>query len=109
MNITKHAKDIIENWLEDFHYVRWDRAIPLEEHGVASIFGWIDRDDGKKDFVLIEASLNTGEMHLIGTSSKEWSEKIAQELGDEHTDCVRVEDHFDINNSIKLNKNGKEI
>lgn len=98
-------KEKIEETLKKINFANWDRFFTYP-NGL-SVFGWIDRDDGKKDFVLLEFM---GELMSFATSSKKYTEKIAEILNLQHSDCQRVEDCFDIENVIKLGdkKDGKK-
>jgi len=78
-------------------FVRWDRAIP--GGGFMDVYGWIDRDDGRFDFVL----LTFFDEHppdappWWSTSSARYSAEIATILGgstDTHNDCQRIDDVF---------------
>ena len=79
-------------------FVRWDRAIPGD--GLVDVYGWIDRDDGRSDFVL----LTFWDEHPPGTppswstSSARYSAEIATIVNgstDTHNACRRVGDVFD--------------
>jgi hypothetical protein len=85
--------------LEKFNFVNWDRYFGEAEN--LTFFGWIDREDNKKDFLVLDFSLNP---LWFATSSKIYSKKISEILGVNHSDCKRVEDFCDIQNMIKLNK-----
>lgn len=75
------------------YFVRWDRYT-VGRNGVSCVFGWIDRADGRFDFVVLEPDPDG-----LGftTSSAERSEEISTLLnGGEptgtHNPCRRVED-----------------
>jgi hypothetical protein len=85
--------------------VVWDRCVLLERTGAA--FGWIARDDGRSDFVVV--TFSWGETHGLddalvpwivagySTSSALYSARIGELLyghADDHTDCSRVDDVF---------------
>lgn len=84
--------------------VRWDRCVMRSASGVS--YGWIDRDDGRSDFVLLDFSWGetsglageTVPWLSVGysTSSAEFSEAIgtALGLGGDHKDCERIEGVF---------------
>jgi hypothetical protein len=89
----------IAAWLNHFPEVRWDRFIDTGEQ--VSVYGWIDRDDGKADFLLMEF-VRPEEPEAAGTmgvgyttSSAEYSEvffeRIYHSEADEHFKCQRVE------------------
>ena len=78
-------------------FVRWDRAIPGD--GFIDVYGWIERDDGRSDFVL----LTFWDEHPPGTppswstSSARYSAEIAKIINgstDTHNVCRRVGDVF---------------
>jgi hypothetical protein len=88
--------DVIAEWLNKLPMVTWDRfaRAPVEDDELLSVYGWIPRDDGRSDFVLLEfptwsdrpgfttsSALLSAHMHelLFGTSEG-------------HADCERVED-----------------
>jgi hypothetical protein len=78
-------------------FVRWDRAIPGD--GFMDVYGWIARDDGRSDFVL----LTFWDRHPPGTppswstSSARYSTEIATIINGNtatHNACRRVRDVF---------------
>lgn len=94
-------KDWIEKTLEKLPFVRWDRYIEDKDDNLIEMYGWIDREDDYKDFVLLEFNLNKKEVYFVATSSDKYSEQIAEILNSSHSDCIRVEDNFYVFNSIK--------
>jgi len=55
--------------------IEWDRF--TEKEGYYNIFGWIERKDGKRDFVLVQLYLDNGEIKGdYCTSSAKYSEEI---------------------------------
>lgn len=75
-------------------FVTWDRLI---NHGeMSSIYGWIPRDDGRFDFVVIEFQFAGDREPYWITSSARNSAAIAELLGQggSHNPCQRVEDVF---------------
>ena len=94
----------IEEQLRRLPFVSWDR-FAFEGETIA-IFGWIARDtDAYKDFVLLEMHAGTGDVERVTTSSAKYSKEIADIMlgeGNNHTDCIRAEDWFDVPNIIKL-------
>lgn len=94
----------IESKLRSLRMVDWDRFTIGDWNGeqAVSVFGWIDREDEYKDFVVVifwpesEGIYNT-------TSSAEHTEEITQKLHGEasdHNECRRVEDTFNVSNAI---------
>jgi hypothetical protein len=84
-------KQIIENLKKLKNFVKWDRFI--EFYDEISFFGWIDREDSYKDFVLIR--FYNSIPNYFATSSAKYSKKIAKILGFIHTDCKKVEDFYE--------------
>ena len=97
----KENKEWIQEVLNKLPFVKWDRFVEDEEANLIEIYGWIDRGDNYKDFVLLEFNLTKQEVYFIATSSDKYSEKIAEILNSSHSDCKRVEDNFDVQNSAK--------
>lgn len=86
-------------------YVRWDRCSFGDREG--SVFGWIDREDGRADFVALDFQWgDTQDLYgesvawfAVGTntSSARYSREIGQAIvgsTETHRDCERVEDVF---------------
>lgn len=77
-------------------FVRWDRFI--ESNGKGVVYGWIDREDGRCDFVLLDFEQRPiGVAVGYSTSSASRSREIGQLLygdNDEHMDCQRVDMEF---------------
>ena len=91
-------KEFYESILERLDFVNWDRYFGEGENLI--FFGWIDREDSYKDFVVLDFSVRPV---WFATSSKEYSEKIGEILEHRsHSDCNRIEYSFDIENVIKL-------
>ena len=107
--IADHAE--VTKALNSLHFVRWDRFVDVELDYTITAYGWIDREDEKKDFVVL-TYYKLEHPFYIGfnfvTSSKKFSKDIAAILGigngeEEHVVCQRVEDVFtECKNSIKL-------
>lgn len=84
--------------------VSWDRCVMHDASAAA--YGWIDRSDGRSDFVLLDFQWGTTtglasesvRWLAVGfsTSSAEFSASMFDqlELGDGHKDCERIEDVF---------------
>lgn len=100
----KMKKDIkIPEILEMFDFVRWDRYTEREDGNFhRCYYGWIDREDKKKDFLVLVFSKD-GRINYI-TSSTEKHYEINKVLGiyNQPPRCKRVEHKWDIKNSIKL-------
>lgn len=100
-------KQWIERTLSKLDFVQWDRYYTFPKYGSLTVFGWIERKhDNYKDFVILEFTLLPNKspscVYFLGTSSAEHSKKIADVLGSEHVDCVRVENTFNIQNKVVL-------
>lgn len=99
----------IERWMDSLPFVRWDRFIshPSGKTGATMyvFYGWIKREkDAYKDFVLLQYR-DLDEWVNYMTSSAEYSEEIGKILcGEdfEHNPCLRVENYFTVENSIKI-------
>ncbi len=96
----------IKKWVkrrcESLPFVKWDRFAANDE--VMTVYGWIERDkDSYKDFVALyfyeDGSID------YDTSSALYSKeihKIIWEKSKGHVNCVRVENVFDVENSIRI-------
>lgn len=96
--------------------IRWDRCIPRDDQLVT--YGWVDRDDGRADFVVLTfhwgttSGLNDESLDWLAvgytSSSAENTGKIGPLLygteDDDHKDCERVEHVFGalVNQKITL-------
>jgi hypothetical protein len=99
--ITSHAVRFPE--------VTWDRfTVSREETEVTTtIYGWVARTDGQRDFILLKFTQHTGRGTYdlsFCTSSAKYSDDFAKrlEMGG-HSPCLRVEAHFPRLKSVKLN------
>lgn len=85
--------------LNRFPVVRWDRCtIGDDRHGLPELtaFGWIDRDDGRTDFLLVQLDYD-GDPVDFTTSSAKYSEQIMERLygsAEGHRPCQRIDDVF---------------
>lgn len=104
MEINIKLKNWIENTLKKLPFVSWDRYIEDKDkkNNLIEVYGWIERDNNYKDFVLLEFDLNKKQVYFIATSSDRYSKEIAEILNSPHPGCIRVEDNFDVLNSIKI-------
>lgn len=101
MNYPDVFKAVVPGILSLFPEVKWDRM--AGEYDKFAIYGWIDRPDGKKDFVILIFDDLRVSCYL--TSSSKLSPEIGRRLGfdSNHKPCVRVEHLFpDIDNVIRL-------
>ena len=64
-----------------------------KEENLLEIYGWIDREDNYKDFVLLEFDLTTKEAYCLATSSSKYSKKISKLLNEPyHIDCLPIKE-----------------
>lgn len=99
----------IEYYLNLYPEVGWDQF--REQDDDFTIYGWIDREDGRSDFMLWVARDVPGKEQWEGwrftTSSSKWSREFSRCLipdkkDFEHIDCMRVEDLGLKVNAIRL-------
>lgn len=93
MSVTGLAEQRAEI-LNRLPIVKWGRSVPWEDGAGLVAYGWIDRDDGRSDFVLV-AFLWPAEplSFTFWTSSAKHSAEIMELLcGDSagHVDCERA-------------------
>jgi len=75
--------------------VEWDRYV--EDEGSYSVYGWIQRSDGKRDFVLVNIKEDLGTYVSFVTSSAKYSRTLTEVIygeTSEHIDCKKVEDLY---------------
>lgn len=96
----------IEEILNRLPEVTWDRFTgdcEDTEFGVA-VYGWIPREDGRSDFVLVRIAEEG--CWMFATSSAKFSVEFGKRLGfksdETHEHCKRVEDVFKNVKVIKL-------
>lgn len=85
------SKTDIESTLNLFPEVVWDRWGGIIG-GVMVIFGWIERKDGKSDFLVLLFRGSTA-IQMI-TSSADNSVDFSARLDFGHSNCNRVENYF---------------
>lgn len=69
--------------------VIWDRFVRFNNQ--YTVFGWINRTDGQRDFLIIW--FNEGDKLsdiAFATSSAKYSKAVADLFGSEHGDCTKV-------------------
>jgi hypothetical protein len=103
VKLDVESRDLCAPWLNRLPFVRWDRFV-AEPSGDIAVFGWIDRDDNRADFVLVlwEDAAPLPGPPCYWTSSAAHSKEIGQLLygdqpwfsADEHIDCERVDESF---------------
>lgn len=95
------ARPSISDAMNQLDFVTWDRCIvhdyPLYADPLGlTVYGWIARDDGRSDFVVLESYPWEDRLGYT-TSSARYSAEIHRRLygsDDGHTDCQRVADSF---------------
>lgn len=106
---------ILENMLSRLKMVKWDRfTFDAEgERQWVLAYGWIDRPDAHKDFIVVDYWPEVREMHLVQTSSPD-SENLMKQIDvinnfgkpSQHNKCRRIEDYFQVPNCIRLKDSG---
>lgn len=76
----------MSNIYDLFPEVEWDRK--AGEGGDYNVFGWIQRDDGWKDFLVLVVEDN--QIVDFCTSSAKYSEDFSKRLNFSHYECERV-------------------
>lgn len=101
-------REWIGELLERPEFVEWDRFVVEDQDGTQSVqvYGWIDRADIYKDFVVVRFWPDSETFGFI-TSSDRYSEELHREwVGeqdlDDHNGCRRVEHAFDVENAVEL-------
>lgn len=107
-DLTSVDRAQLAYWLNRLPFVKWDRIIPPGTGDYITAYGWIDRSEGRSDFVLLEF-LHPNLAPGFTTSSARHSAAIAHILyGDtgEHNDCERIENVLAglVPSAIRLNK-----
>ena len=75
--------------------VEWDRYVNDER--TYSVYGWIQRGDGKRDFLLVTIKEDLGMYVSFVTSSAKYSRMITELIHggtSEHIDCKKIEDLY---------------
>ena len=75
--------------------VEWDRYVNDER--TYSVYGWIQRGDGKRDFLLVTIKEDLGMYVSFVTSSAKYSRTITELIHgntSEHIDCKKIEDLY---------------
>lgn len=102
---ANHGATFVSDTLNDLPFVRWDRLARGPDEFV--VYGWIDRPDGRHDFIVVTFHTTGGVSHT--TSSADRSEEISRLLYGHvtesgHVPCERVEDILEglVTNQVKL-------
>ncbi len=114
-------EELLAKRMNQLPMVSWDRWGGFDDFGdgersAASAFGWIERGDGRSDFVLLliyvrETADGIWEEEMLweNTSSPSYSKEISEILElDGHNDCRRIEDDFGdlVERKISLDPDG---
>jgi hypothetical protein len=111
--IERDVRELIEDVLTRLDMVNWDRFVngtdPNTVGRYINVYGWIERVDEYKDFVLLRFMLDYDPTLIaFTTSSDQYTDEIYRliyrEEPDQHVSCKRVEYGFDIPNAIELNR-----
>lgn len=91
MNLNQVAKRLqMQSLMQDYPEVKWDRFTESDSH--CTMFGWLDRTDGQRDFMVIVLE---GDTAWYVTSSAKHSKEFSERSGDgDHKPCQLVEDFF---------------
>ena len=104
VDLTDEQRAAITTKMDEFPEVMWDRAAGADFYGVT--YGWIDRDDERKDFLVLNWWKQGEEIQFaMTTSSSRYSEEFTRRIDPEldHRACERVEDEFpDVRRKIQL-------
>ena len=102
-DLHEHVADA----LETLSWVKWDRYVEFYDDSgqqAVDVYGWIEREDGRADFVVLTV-FGDGEIGHV-TSSPMADKRINKELygapADAGNECQRVEDEFDAPNMVEL-------
>jgi len=93
-------KTWVQSKLRELDFVQWDRYYTWKQ-GVV-VYGWIHREDNYNDFLSVEFNTRSRIIVRFDTSSEKYTEKIAEILDMGHSECIRVEDTFSLENMIEL-------
>lgn len=92
--MNDRKQQLIANWMNMLPIVKWDRM--LETKRAITVYGWIDRPDGRSDFVSLRFAqpvVMTVQPELV-TSSAYHSMRLHKCLRMEPHDCKRISDEF---------------
>lgn len=100
--MTRTAKENMEWWLNRFEFVTWDRFVESKHH--IQFYGWIDREDNYKDFILLIFTQQTGKVDYFVSSSHARHDQILEILGKQINNfpCQRVEGSFKILHKVMI-------
>ena len=102
--MTQETRVAMAQYLNAFPEARWDRFMEYDGH--YWFYGWIDREDGKADLLVI--MLHHEQYESYFTTSQRYSLAIANRLEERfgltinHIACQRIEDLDLPVNAIKL-------
>lgn len=99
--MNEQQKTEIADVLNRLPFVRWDRFVEIDRGVLVDqvrAYGWIDRGDGRSDFVVADFDLSDPIMVGFVTSSDRHSEEIGELVYgvrvEGHVPCQRVESVF---------------
>ncbi len=106
--MKEKVKKNISNWLNRFEFVKWDRFI--ETQSFFHIYGWIEREDQYKDFLVVNFDKRTGKPEFWISSSARFDYKIIEvfkhlgtmKLAINIAQCKRADAFFDVVNTTRL-------
>lgn len=88
-------KKMVERVLNLFPEVKWDRWTgDIHWNQEVGVYGWIDKGDGRSDFVLVR--IDHLRAWMLVTSSAKYSADFAKRLGFAHSECKKVKGSFRI-------------
>lgn len=90
----------ISQVLRQLDFVEWDRYYSFGRD--LAFYGWIEREDQYKDFLVIVVDNEHKQVTGYHCSSAKYSEKVGEQLNIGHSECQRVEDKLAIDNMVKL-------
>jgi hypothetical protein len=93
--ITKDQKSQILKIAKKFAEISpvvWDRVIEID--GCLTVYGWIARNDRKKDFLLLEIDPMQDYGFQFWTSSAKYSKVFSEGLGLDHSPCQKFGEYF---------------
>lgn len=106
MRLSKKGKQELQKTCNLFPEVRWDRYCAYPKS--STVFGWISREDGKFDVLLLYFTKDKLRSYMTTSSrySVDFGERLAKYLdtGLSHQSCKRVEYLRLPINSIKLRR-----
>lgn len=98
-----YMKEKVKELMLKLPFVQWDRF--CEEKNCITTYGWIEREDSYKDFIVLSVNDDMSYSWLSSSVRKDEEIKAILETGKMgYAPCQRVEWSFEIPNMIKLLK-----